>query len=358
MRFAWTLPLLLLLAAASPARAGAASGGDDFTGVRGRAAIRGVVEPGIVVMAFRDFDAGLASVPAGRSEGTNAEGIYSLALPPGSYHMVAFQADGRPLDAIREGDLFCYYGGNPVRVEAGRPTNVGFNMVRLGKDPDPGVPAGVAGTVLDEEGKPLAGAVVYFYKSASDGFKGMPGFFARAGDDGTFRARVRKGTFFVVVRKRDSGDLFGPTAIGDHFGYYHANPVTLADGQAKGVRIDAVRRLGMLEKFEGFETRPQGIAVRVSVADASGKPVAGVRILAYQGEDASGHPAYVSSKTGADGTVELVVMEEGEYRLVAREKLGGPAEGEWYGRYGGAEGKALKIGKGEAAPVNVVVERR
>jgi hypothetical protein len=309
-------------------------------------------------MAFRDFDAGLASVPAGRSDATNAEGIYSLALPPGSYHMVAFKSDGKTLGEVREGDLFCYYGGNPIRVESGRPTNVGFNMIRLGKDPGPAAPSGVSGIVLDEDGKPLAGATVYFYKSASDGFKGMPGFFARVGDDGTFRARVRKGTFFAVVRKRDSGDLFGPTAIGDHFGYYHRNPVALADGEAKGIRIDAVRRLGMLEKFEGFEARPQGIPVRVAVTDGSGKPVAGVRILAYKGDDASGHPAYVSSKTGADGSVELVVMEEGSYRLVAREKLGGPAEGEWYGKYGGASEKPLKIGKGEAAPVTVVVERR
>ncbi len=350
------LPLLLLAALFTGAHAD--GGGDAFTGIRGRAAIRGVVEPGVVVMAFRDFDAGLKSVPAGRSEGTSAEGIYGLPLPPGNYHMVAFKSEGKTLDAVREGDLFCYYGGNPVRVEAGRPTNVGFNLVRLGKDPAAVLPAGVTGTVYDEEGKPLAGGTVYFYKGASDGFKGMPGFFARVGDDGTFKSRIRKGTFFAVVRKRDSGELFGPTAIGDYFGYYHGNPVTLADGEVRGIRIDAVRRLGMLEKFEGFESKPQGISVRTFVTDSAGKPVAGVRILAYKGDDTTGHPAYVSVKSGADGQAELVVIDEGTYRLVAREKLGGPAEGEWYGKYGGVSERPFEIRKGAAAPVTIVVERR
>jgi protocatechuate 3,4-dioxygenase beta subunit len=353
-RTRWVPLLLIVIASASFAGAG----GDALTGVRGRAAIRGVVEPGVVVMAFRDFDAGLKSVPAGRAEGTNAEGIYGLALPPGSYHMVAFKSEGKSLDAVREGDLFCYYGGNPVRVEAGRATNVGFNLVRLGKDPAAALPSGVSGAVYDEEGKPLAGGTVYFYNGAGDGFKGMPGFFARVGEDGTFRTRIRKGRFFAVVRKRDSGDLFGPTAIGDYFGYYHGNPVTLADGEARGIRIDAVRRLGMLEKFEGFESKPQGIVVPALVTDPAGKPVAGVRILAYKGDDTTGHPAYVSAKSGADGRAELVVIDEGSYRLVAREKLGGPAEGEWYGKYGGTAERPLEIRKGGASPVTVVVERR
>jgi hypothetical protein len=339
--------VLLCLLHASPAAGG------DATGVRGRVALKGEVVPGVVVFAYPDFDAGLDSAPVANSSRTNAEGIYELPLPAGSYHLVAVKTDAQGLSGMREGDLFCFYGGNPVRVEPGRVANVGFNLVRVGVDPPPDPAYGVSGAVFDEDGKPLAGAVVYFYKSPSDGFKGIPGFFARTGGDGTFRVRLRKGTFFAVARKRETGDLFGPTQIGDRFAYYARNPITLAEGGGtRGIRLDAVRRLSMLEKFEGFPAADQGIAVRVRVVDGSGKPVAGLRALAYKGSGMTGHPAFVSAKTAADGIAELTVTEEGVYHLLARENLGGPADGELYGKYAGTPDHSLTVTRdGSAARV-------
>lgn len=340
--------------------AGPAAGG-DVTGIRGRVALKGEVVAGVEVLAYRDFDAGTGSVPVAISPRTNAEGVYEFPLPAGSYHLVAVKTDARALSGLREGDLFCYYGGNPVRVEPGRVVNVGFNLVRVGKDPPPDPAYGVSGAVFDEDGKPLAEAVVYFYKSPSDGFKGIPGFFARTGGDGTFRVRLRKGTFFAVARKRETGDLFGPTEIGDRFAYYVRNPITLTEGgETRGIRMDAVQRLSMLEKFEGFPAAEQGIAVRVRVVDGSGKPVAGLRALAYKGGGMTGHPAFVSGKTGADGITELKVTEEGVYHLLVRENLGGPADGELYGKYAGTPDHSVKVSRdGSAArAVEITVERK
>ncbi|MBI5418650.1 MAG: carboxypeptidase regulatory-like domain-containing protein [Deltaproteobacteria bacterium] len=342
----------LFLAAASLSFAG------DFTGVRGRVALKGEVVPGVTVLAFRDFEGALASEPAARSQGTGAEGTYALELPPGNYFLVAVKSGNGSLTGLREGDLFCFYGGNPVRIEAGRATNVGFNLVRVEKDPSPEISTGVSGVVYDENGRPLSG-VVYFYGSPADGFKGIPGFFARVGEDGTFRARVRKGSFFVIARRRGSGDLFGPTEIGDYFGYYTRNPVVFAEGESRGIRIDAVRRLGMLEKFEGVSVEPSGIVLRARIVDVSGAPVPGVRLLAYRTEEMTGRPAYVSGRSGSDGAVELTVVDEGVYFLLAREKLGGPAEGEWYGKCGGSGSHSVRVTKGMTAdPLKVVVERK
>lgn len=350
---------LLGLAIAAVAVAAAPCSGGDFTGARGRVALKGEVVPGVAVLAFRDFEAGLASVPVARSERTNAEGIYALELPAGSYVLVAVRTDAASLADVRPGDLFCYYGGNPVRVDPGRATNVGFNMVRVATDPDPDPGFGVGGVVLDETGLPLPGAAVYFYKSPADGFKGVPGFFVRAGEDGRFRARIRKGTFFAVARRRATGELFGPTEIGDHFGYYVRNPVVLGEGGSRGLRIDAVRRLGMLESFEGLPPSTRGASVRVIVTDADGKPVAGLRVLAYRAPDMIGHPLHVSGKTGADGGATLAVTDAGEYFLLAREKLGGPAEGEWYGRLGGASARPVRIGgRADSSAVRIVVEKK
>lgn len=348
------VPLLLAFCLAVPD-----SSAGDFTGVRGRVALKGETVPGVVILAFRDFGGGLASTPSARSGGTNAEGVYELALPSGNWFLVAAKTDAAELAGIREGDLFCFYGGNPVRVEPGRPATVGFNLVRIGRDPAPEPTAGVSGVVLDENGKPLSGAAVYFYTSPADGFKGIPGFFVRTGEDGTFRARMRKGTFFAVARKRESGDLFGPTQVGDSFAYYARNPVVLAEGESRGIRLDAVRRLSMLEKFEGFPEERRGFVVRVRVVDRSGAPVPGVRALAYRSPEMVGHPAFVSGKTGPDGTTELAMTDAGTYHLLARENLGGPAEGELYGKFGGTEDHSVKV-PGEAGEpvVEIVVERK
>ena len=347
----------IALGAVAP-RVSAAGG---FTGVRGRAAWNDNTAAGVTVYAYRDFERGPGSDLVAHSSPTSADGVFSLELPAGNWFLVAAKTESPGLAGLREGDLFCFYGGNPVRVEPGRLTNVGFNLVRVGVDPPPDAAYGVSGAVFDEDGKPLAGAVVYFYESPADGFKGIPGFFARTGEDGTFRARLRKGTFFAVARKRESGDLFGPTQIGDRFAYYVRNPITLAEGgPTRGIRLDAVRRLSMLEKFEGFPAADRGIAVRVRIVDGSGKPVAGVRALAYKGSGMTGHPEYVSGKTGIDGIAELTVAVEGVYHLLARENLGGPAEGELYGKYGGTKDHSVNIAR-DGAPLGILtiaVERK
>jgi len=347
--FAWVVvPLLLSTGAA----------GGDFTGVRGRAAHNGEPVPGVTVHAFREFGRGLDSEPAGRSDPTKADGTFSLDLPAGSWILVGGKTDGRGLPGLRPGDLFGYFGGNPVRVEPGRASVVGLNLSRVGDDPAADNSAGVSGTVYDENGNPLPDAAVYLYKSPSDGFRGMPGVFARTGPDGTFRLRVRKGTFFVVARKRESGDLFGPVQPGDRFGYYPRNPVILRDGERVGVRIDALPRVDIREKFgEGYEG-PGEIVLRVKAVDTEGRPLAGIRVLAYRTAAMTGFPAFVSGKTGADGFTALAVAEEGTYHMLARERLGGPADGEWYGKYGGSKDHAVDVSRGMQETMTIVLEKR
>lgn len=330
----------------------------DFTGVRGRAAWNGEPVAGVTVYAYRDFDRGPGEEPAGRSGPTPTDGTFSLELPAGSYILVGAKTDGRDLAALRTGDLFCYFGGNPVRVEPGRATVVGLGLFPVGDDPAADDTYGISGTVYDGNGKPLPGAVVYLYKSPADGFKGMPGVFARTRPDGTFQLRVRKGAFFVVARKRETGELFGPTRPGDHFGYYARNPVVLAEGERKGIRIDALPRVDIREKYgDGYEP-PDGISVRVRAVDPGGNPLPGIRILAYRTGAMTGFPAVVSEKTGADGSVELAVTEEGRYYLLARERLGGPADGEWYGKYGGSKDHAVEVSRGMQGTMTIVLEKR
>jgi hypothetical protein len=94
--------------------------------------------------------------------------------------------------------------------------------------------------------------------------------------------------------------------------------------------------------------------------DRAGKPVAGVRALAYRSPEMVGHPAFVSERTGPDGTAELAVSGEGTYYLLARENLGGPADGELYGKYVGAADHAVKVARDgvQGGVVEIAVERK
>lgn len=352
--------LVLLASAAFAAASFAAPPESPFTGIRGRAAVDNESVSGVTVLAYRQYENGFSSPAAVRSAPTGKDGLFSLPLPPGDWFVVGARlASGS--GAPKAGDLFCYFGGNPVRVEGGHAPLIGLNMARLAPDPKPagGPSAGLSGLVVDENGKPLPGATVYLYKKAADGFKGMPGVFARTREDGTFQLRVRKGTFFAIARKRQSGEMFGPTMPGDRFGFYAGNPLTLRDGEPRGIRIDAMPRLSQQDRIGEPGDRPEGASVRIRVTDADGRPVAGIRLLAYRSAAMSGVPAFVSSKSGADGVAELAVAAAGRYYLLGREKLGGPAEGEWYGKYGGSRDHSVEIpAGGRAEPLSLVVRKR
>jgi len=331
----------------------------EFTGIKGWASVRGERIPGVTVYAYRDFERGPASGMAARSGPSLPDGSFSVALPAGNYFLVAAKTESGDLAGWKGGDLYCFYGGNPVRVEEGHPSVIGLSLLQAGGDPEPAAAYGITGIVNDERGAPLSGAVVYAYPSAADGFKGMPGVFTRTREDGTFHLRVRRGTFFVLARKRGSGELFGPTLPGDSFGFYPGNPVTLAEGRGKGVRIDTQPRQELREKLGDAYAPAPAIVLRARVVDGAGRPAAGVRLLAYRNEGMTGFPAYVSSRSGKDGSVALDVAEEGTYFLLAREKLGGPADGELYGKFAGTNDHSVKVTRGGAAgTVEIVVERK
>jgi hypothetical protein len=331
----------------------------EFTGFKGWVSLNGERIPGVTVYAYREYERGAASEPVALSGPSRPDGTFSIAVPAGSYSLVAAKTESGKLAGLRTGDLYCFFGGNPVRVEEGRPSTIALSLMRVGGDPEPAAAYGVTGTVYDERGTPLSGAVVYAYVSSSDGFKGMPGVFTRTREDGTFHLRARKGTFFVLARKRGSGELFGPTLPGDYFGFYPGNPVSLAEDRGKGIRIDAQPRQAMQEKMgEAYASAP-AIVLRARVVDGAGRPAAGVRLLAYRNEGMTGFPAYVSPRSGNDGSVALEVAEEGTFFLLARENLGGPADGELYGKFAGAKDHSVKVTRdGAAGTVEIVVERK
>lgn len=297
-------------------------------GVKGRVAWQGELVPGVKVRAYRS----IPDIAAGKAAATSAEagvdGTYTLELPPGEYYLTARDYEGKPAP----GKHFCYYSGAPVKVAPGAFTNVGFNLIRI---PAEGVAATGQGTGIRGEitfqGEALEKCYLYVYKDPSRGFRG-PAYFIQPVEKGKFRLRLPPGDYYLLARKRAKGGQFGPIEIGDHFNYYHGNPVRIEEGKMKEVRIETITRLSMLE--EGGAPPFRGIAGKI--LGPGGKPAAGVRVFAYRKAAMTGHPELFSEPTSADGRFSLPLPENGPWYLLARQSFGGPAgEGELYGRLAG-----------------------
>lgn len=317
------------------------------SGIKGRAAWRGEVCSGIKVRAYRSVADIAAEKAVAVSAPSRPDGTYQLDLPPGSYYLTARDYDGQPV----AGKFFCYYSGAPVTVRAGAYVSVGFNLIRIPPEtpPETTQDSGIRGEITFQ-GQPLPRSYLYVYKDGEDGFKG-PGYFIQPVEKGKFRLRLPPGTYYLLARKRAKGGQFGPIETGDHFNYYYGNPVRIEAGKTREIKLETITRLSLFDAQEASAFR----GIRGVVRGPGKKPLAGLHVFAYRDPAMTGTPAYFSSPTGPDGHFELALPEDGPFFLLAREAFGGPAqEGEYYGKYAGAN-PALTL-RGEAAMREIEIQ--
>ena len=302
------------------------------SGVEGVAALRSEFVPGVVVLAFPAPGPGPTEKPLAISTPTDEQGAYRLALKPGSYHLLAVKSAGKPWPFRgAPGDLFSYYLGNPIVVEAGKTTRVAFNMVRIGETltPTPGEGSGIAGRILFD-GKPLGRAYVQIYNEVAANFRGMGLSAVPAGEDGRFKVKLPPGRYYVLARKRQGGGMYGPPGRDDYVGYFPGNPVEVRAGAFNRIDLEMTTRVDQLEANWSKGGESAGW-FEGAVKDASAKPLAGIYVLFYADAAMSGTPALVAGPTDGEGTFK-VRAAVGTFHVLARSRLGGPVEsGEWYG---------------------------
>lgn len=316
IRFGLLFTLLLLCAAAAW----------GASGIQGRAAWRGELVPGIVVRAYRSIPDIAAGKAVAEAAPVGLDGTYRLELPPGSYYLTARDGSG----PLRPGNYFCYYSGAPVQVNEGSYRNVGFNLVRVPEEAaaEKAPRSGIRGEITFQDA-PLERAYLYVYQNADKGFKG-PGYLIQPVEKGTFRLNLPPGKYWLLARKRLRGGQFGPIETGDYFNYYHGNPVTIASGEVREVKIETITRLSMLED----DPDAPFVGVRGRIVDAAGQPVARLHVFAYRSAEMTGTPEFFSAPTGRDGRFDLALPAGGPFYLLARQEFGGPAgEAELYGRH-------------------------
>jgi hypothetical protein len=208
---------------------------------------------------------------------------------------------------------------------------------------------GIRGRVLmKESGSPLAGSYVNIYPDTISNLLGPSQFISTPTDDqGFYQLDVPPGIYYVVARKRMSGQPTGPLAPGDLYSE-HQRLVTKVE-TGKFVEIDlpvVVMKAPMFFKRMANETSDTGISG--VLVDQSGQPVMGGFAMAYSDKEMKRLPDYASTLSDEQGRFTIYLPEGGSYYLSARiHAWDMPTPGEPYGKFGGDNPTQVSVDSGE-----------
>lgn len=276
---------------------------------------------------------------------TGADGLYSSSVPQGSYYFVARgRQDGR--------EFFAYHGGNPIKIGS-EDTWITLLAQPLNAPVFSEGETGIKG-VVTYKGRLLAGAYVTAYKDGAALFKGLGFKTESVSENGRFDFLLQPGKYVLVAKKIESGKGNRPLKAGDLFCYAPNNPVEVLPDMVTTVEIPCYpkdNRTAFIDipqlKTESFKSVEHRIlndksGIKGRVVDSSGKPVAGILVLAYRTTKPVfltyhlSHGTEYNAETAADGSFHIPVDASGDYYMVARDTLGdGPHRGEMFGLYNG-----------------------
>jgi len=339
------------------------------TAIEGRVFTESGPLPNALVSAHRTYNDLQRNLPPAASARTDKDGVYRLPLPPGAYHFTATgQSGGR--------SFFAYHGSNPITVAQ---ENFWLALMATTTDPPPVYVDGSTGIEgrITYKGKPLDGAYLALYKPDDKTFKGLGVKTESVEADGRFKVNVEPGNYVVTARKIASGKSNRPLQKGDLYCYNSQNPVEVKDGLAARIEFSCYPKISRSDfvttptiKSDSIKTVAELAAastsgIRGKVTDASGRPLAGMNVLAYH----LTAPVFMmyhvyqrheySAETDEHGTFFIPIDADGEYGVVARDTLGdGPHRGELYGLYQGNVRHAVAVKRGELVENIAIVAGR
>lgn len=211
-------------------------------------------EPGASVFAYPDAKSAfrgpdLTGPQGSLLEGTGPDGRFSLELPAGTYYLTAARRKGDAvLGPLAAGDLFGYFDGNPVRLNAGQVVSIVIQMTeKLRLVGSPGAAAtgvsGIRGGLRDAAGRPVAGAFAFATTDPNVIGTMPPHRSPPVGAAGDYFIELPGGGTYYVGARTGFG---GPPQIGHWWGQYGGDsnrPVVVRQGTVvEGIDI-TVRRV-------------------------------------------------------------------------------------------------------------------
>ena len=196
------------------------------------------------------------------------------------------------------------------------------------------------------------------YRSYSTNLLG-PADFASApsGSDGAYTIDLVEGAYYIVARKRTTGDNTGPLVAGDLYSVHPANPVTVKNGRFSDVDLELVQMRDPMF-FQSTSRKETKTGIKGKIVDAEGRPVPWVFAMAYSSSDMKRIPEYTSVMTDVDGEFAIYLPAGGTYWLAARKNIREkPISGEPYGLYRGTPDHSISVpDEGFVEGVTIVLE--
>lgn len=211
---------------------------------------------------------------------------------------------------------------------------------------------GIKGQVLlKESGQPMGGAYVNIYPDATSNLLGPSQFISRpTADNGGYQLDLPPGTYYIVARKRMTGQPTGPLSPGDFYSEHQRVVTTVVPGRVSVVDLSMVpMRAPMFFKKVVIE-RETDTGIRGVLVDQQGNPVPGGFAMAYVNQDMRRLPDFASTLSNENGQFTLYLPQGGTYYLGARiHAWDMPRPGEPYGKYGGDTPTPVPVAEGAFA---------
>jgi len=208
--------------------------------------------------------------------------------------------------------------------------------------------SGIKGQVIVANEGAASGAFVYAYDSTYNDMR-VPtkNISAPCGEDGSYTLKLPPGKYYIVARRRVTGDPKGYLVKGDYEGKYVENPVVVEQGGYADVNISIAKLEGAF-LLAPYLADKGNTGITGKVYNEDGSPAKGAYVLLYTDKEMIGLPLYLSKPTGKDGSYSIYLPKAGAYYVAARLKYGGiPRKGEPYGTYDKTADHLVAVGENE-----------
>jgi hypothetical protein len=203
--------------------------------------------------------------------------------------------------------------------------------------------------VVKDSGAPLDGAFVNIYPDTISNLLGPSQFISSPTDaQGRYQLEVPPGVYYVVARKRLSGQPTGPLEPGDFYSEHQRIKVRVEAGRLAVVDLPVVAMKAPMFFKSRVVDRETATGIHGTLVDQAGKPVMGGFAMAYADPEMKRLPDFASTLSDEQGHFTIYLPEGGTFYLAARiHAWDMPAPGEPYGKYGGATVLPVNVATGQ-----------
>jgi len=166
--------------------------------------------------------------------------------------------------------------------------------------------------------------------------------------DGYYELEVPEGVYYVVARKRQSGQPTGPLSPGDYYSEHQRLVTRVEKGKFVEIELPVIAMKAPMFFKSRVVDKETDTGISGVLTDVTGKPIMGGFAMAYSDKEMKRLPDYASTLSDEQGRFTIYLPEGGSYYLAARiHAWDMPTPGEPYGKLGDDDPVLLKVGTGK-----------